>query len=501
MSDTPKPARRLARLARLALLAAAVASALSLAVAARAETRGVWLTTTGPDQIASGLNTDATVAGVRGVGLNTVYVEAWKNGYTQFASPTLKNFIGLDRSPALRNGSRSIVDEATIAAHRRGMASVAWFEYGFAAQFLGGPNAPSNPLAREAERRGWLLQDAAGNYATSSQQFAWMNPAVPEARKLLVGLAVDAVRAHDLDGVQFDDRLSWPAAFGYDATTAALYRGETGRDLPASPSDAAFSAWRRSKVSLFVTELNDALRAERATVVRSVSPSVDGFSQSAYNADWPAWARRGDFDEFAVQAYRTTFDSFAQTLPNQVSAIGGRAGDLVVGLRVNGSGADTPIGDVVRMIDLVRATDGRDGDDLGGFSLFYGKGVLANADALSEAIGAFESRTDLPPDWRPAPVVGSRDGSSFAFDVGAPGAFRLAVEQNGRWRTLDRLSLDAGPYRLALPGVTAAELLVDRAVAPAPAAVPEPAVLAAAVPAWLLLRRRGASRPPRPVAV
>jgi uncharacterized lipoprotein YddW (UPF0748 family) len=36
---------------------------------------------------------------LREIGLNTVYVETWKNGYTQFPSETLERVIGLDRRP------------------------------------------------------------------------------------------------------------------------------------------------------------------------------------------------------------------------------------------------------------------------------------------------------------------------------------------------------------------------------------------------------------------
>ena len=67
----------------------------------RAEVRGTWLTTTGNDAIATPEKTAASMRALRAVGLNTVYVEVWKNGYTQFPSEVLRKTIGVDRHPAL----------------------------------------------------------------------------------------------------------------------------------------------------------------------------------------------------------------------------------------------------------------------------------------------------------------------------------------------------------------------------------------------------------------
>jgi uncharacterized lipoprotein YddW (UPF0748 family) len=46
------------------------------------EVRGTWLTTTANDAIATPARTAATMRRLREIGINTVYVEVWKNGYT-----------------------------------------------------------------------------------------------------------------------------------------------------------------------------------------------------------------------------------------------------------------------------------------------------------------------------------------------------------------------------------------------------------------------------------
>ena len=281
----------------------------AVASAAPAEVRATWLTTTGPDHIRSGFNTEATLGGLRDIGLNTVYTETWKNGYTNFPSQTLVDVAGgPDRSPFL--GSRDLVQETLIHAHRNQMVNIGWFEYGFSAQFLGSGGTPSTPIARHARDNGWLLEDQQGNYSNSSNGFAWMNPALPEARQFLIDLTLESIDRYDLDGIQFDDRLSWPKEFGWDDTTAGIYLQETGRQLPSSVNDSRFRVWRQDKVMQFAEELTAAIEAARPGFHVSVSPSITSFSDVEFNAAWPDWQDAGLFDEYAPQVYRDSLSAF-----------------------------------------------------------------------------------------------------------------------------------------------------------------------------------------------
>ncbi len=192
--------------------------------AATPEVRGTWLTTTGPDHIRTGTNTEAVMTDLRQVGLNTVYTETWKNGYTNFPSQTLKEIIGTtDRNPTIGT-SRDLVQETLIQAHRRGMAYYGWFEYGAMSQYIGDGGNPNNPLSSYMKSRGWLLQNQSGEYADGTNGgFAFMNVAVPEVRQFIINMTLEAVNRYDLDGIQFDDHMAWPVNFGFDATTINLY--------------------------------------------------------------------------------------------------------------------------------------------------------------------------------------------------------------------------------------------------------------------------------------
>ena len=66
--------------------AIAFSLAASIVHAAPPELRGTWVTTTANDAIATPAKTEATMERLADIGLNTVYVECWKNGYTEFPS-------------------------------------------------------------------------------------------------------------------------------------------------------------------------------------------------------------------------------------------------------------------------------------------------------------------------------------------------------------------------------------------------------------------------------
>ena len=424
------------------------------------EVRGTWLTTTGPDHISSGLNTESIIGTLRNTGLNTLYSESWKNGYTQFASPTLDQLIGRDRSPSL--GSRDILTETSIQAHRRGMVNLAWFEYGFSPQFIGNGGTPSNPMAIAAQSRGWLLQDQSGNFANASNGFAWMNPALPAVREFLIDLTLDAVRSQDIDGIQFDDRLAWPREFGWDDTTSVIYNFETGRNLPTNVNDAHFRAWRQSKVTQFAAELYTAVKAERPDILVSVSPSVAGFSDVNFNAPWGDWVDQGLFDEFVPQVYRGDLSSFRATLPSNVQPFvdAGREDDLVVGLRYNGSGSNTPTNVLLQQIvDVALAEDG----DLAGHSLWYSSETVNNAGTLENFYANQRDHPKFDPDWRTPPVVALSSGAgAWTVQVEDAELYRVVAEVFGRWIEVESAWFDAGSHSLTVPNATEVELLFDR---------------------------------------
>ncbi len=363
------------------------------------EVRGTWLTTTANDAIATPEKTRATMRRLKDIGLNTVYVEVWKNGYTQFPSQVLKREIGLDRRPALmpqdpadkpeaiaREG-RDLLKETLTEARANGLVYIAWFEYGFMAAH----KSTDNHLRRM--KKEWLSLDKDGN-EVAPNGFVWMNPLHPEARKFLLDLVLEAVNTYELDGIQLDDRIVWPyITMGYDPYTKKIYAQEhAGKEPPLDHTDPEWVRWRADKVNEYARLFVEEVRRAKPGLIVSLSPAVYPWCYEHYCLEWPKWAawkpgntegakaaRPGGgagvwWDEFIPQCYRMNYPAFEQTWRDQVKWMkqdgGGRVGDMLAGIRVVGDGPDATWEDVRKSIELVRATGG------GGHVLWFSRGVL-----------------------------------------------------------------------------------------------------------------------------
>src|SRR5688572_29611678 len=437
-----------------------------------AEVRGTWVTTTGLTSPHSTIVNPAATATnfnrLRNIGLNSVYVDVWRNGYTYYQSPTLQQAIGVSMFPGV--GTRDVLQETLIQSHRNGMAQIGWFQYGFAAKF-GTPGTGSQELAKYMNDRGWLLRDAAGSVTNASNSFSWMNPAVPQVRQFVIGIVTDAVKRYDLDGVQFDDRLAWPIQFGYDTATRDIYRNETGREVPSNFNDAHFKQWRAQKVTSFAQEMTAAVKAIRPNAIVSSAPSVYPFSYDSYYVDWPAWKNLGMFDEFVPQVYRNSAQSFADswdgvgsvTTGGQVQFMNGRREDFRAGISVNrGDGTPNAWGDVAQSIDVVRATSG-----VGGHVLWYSEGILNTYPSQAAAYydvpnNGHAPRGDQPVDWRPAPIEATPNGpGQWTVNIPAKNRYRMIARGGGAWSQMISTVFPAGMVNL-IATADEVELLIDR---------------------------------------
>jgi uncharacterized lipoprotein YddW (UPF0748 family) len=364
-----------------ALFLSVAGLATSVASAAPPEVRGTWVTTTANDAIATPAKTAATMKKLRDIGLNTVYVECWKNGYTEFPSEALNKAIGVSHKLNLPNAdpNRDLLKETLDAAHENGLVYIAWFEYGFMAAH----RSTHNELRA---RKDWLSLDQQGN-EVAKNGFVWLNPLHPDAQQLLIDVVVEAVKKYDVDGVQIDDRIVWPGLeMGYDAYTKQVYAAEHGgKEPPKDIMDPEWMTWRAGKVNEFSKRFVKEVRTANPKVMISLSPAPYPWCYDHYLCDWPTWAKwdaRGGqtWDEYLPQVYRMNYQSFETTWRDQLQWIGGRKQDLVAGIRVVGDGPDLPWEDLKKSIELTRATGS------GGHCLWFSRGVL---DVYPEQLKAF----------------------------------------------------------------------------------------------------------------
>ena len=364
----------------------ALAAAAPVAQAAE-EVVGTWVTTTANSLLATPESIEEGFARLKDVGVNTVYVETWKNGYTQFPSATLQAAIGVDRKPDLLPANnakltapRDLLAEVVAAARKHDLRVIAWFEYGFMAAH----KDTDNHLRRMKAH--WLTQTKDGKLVSDQNPFVWMNPMHPEAQDLLMGVVLDAVKHYDIDGVQLDDRIAWPVTMGYDDYTVAAYKKEhDGQSPPQNERDPAWVAWRAAQVDKFAARFHQELKAAKPDLLVSISPAVYPWSLENYACDWPKWMARGLMDEYVPQVYRLTYDRFAEDWLRQVALAkeAGRPETLVAGLRLNGEGPDTPWDTYRQMVDLTRTTG------TGGHAHWFSRGVL---EAYPQQLEAYYDR-------------------------------------------------------------------------------------------------------------
>jgi uncharacterized lipoprotein YddW (UPF0748 family) len=424
------------------------------------EVRATWLTTTSNEAISSPTNTASSMRNLRNMGLNTVYSEVWKNGYTEFPSTVMQNAIGVSMkinpspSGALQ---RDLLEETMIQAHRNGLIYVAWFEYGLMAAWQG----TFNELRAKAD---WLSADINGN-VVASNGFVWMNPIHPEVQNLLIGIVKEAVQKYDLDGIQLDDRIAWPDInFGYDAYTRSVYAAENGGQQPPSdPNNAAWKAWRQAKVEAFSKRFVQEIRAAGGpNLLISLAPASHPFALTNYLVDWPAWSKWSGiptWDEYVPQVYRMTLTDFQRDWPTQVTAIGSRRNNLVAGIRLVGTGNNLPANDVALHPPYIRSTN------VGGHSWWFSRGVTdvfptqINGTYNAGVIGQ-SPHPRFGYRWRSFPIELNRMNGVWTGRV-PTGRYRVIARSGASWRTV-QTSNYSGRVNISVPNADAVELLISR---------------------------------------
>jgi uncharacterized lipoprotein YddW (UPF0748 family) len=453
-----------APIVRLALMFVALACA--IARAAPAEVRGTWITTTANDAISSPEKTAQTMRRLREIGLNTVYVECWKNGFTEYPSATMQKLIGV---PMRVNGKdaiqRDLLSEAVIEAHRNQLLCVAWLEYGFMAAF----RDSQHEFRAFARERGWLSLSADGAEVGKINPFVWLNPFHPDVQQFLIDISLEAVTQYDVDGIQLDDRIALPVDMGYDPFTRALYKTETGRDVPDDHQDPHWMQWRADKISAYSLRYVTALREAKPELIISVSPAPYPWSFENYLCDWMKWTKwcycgGKRWDEYVPQCYRMTGDATVQSIREQIEQIGDAKIDLVAGIRVVGDGPDMPWEGLVQSIEYTRE------QQIGGHVLWFSRGVLeVYPDQLQSfydvAKQGHASNPFKPGNWRFAPAVAERqtDGT-WRVDVPEGNCYRVIARKKDEhtWQVIETRSFERGGQTLGAIEAEAVELLVDR---------------------------------------
>ena len=273
------------------------------------ELRGVWLTNIDSNVLFSQRNLRDAIANLDYLNFNTLYPTVWNWGYTLYPSSVAETFTGKAIDPTEGLEGRDVLQEIITQGHKRGMAVIPWFEFGFMAP------ADSELAQRHPD---WLTKRQDGStiwWEGKQHQRVWLNPLRPEVQKFITALIVEIVDNYDVDGIQLDDHFGFPSDFGYDEFTVKLYQQEhEGKSPPADSKDREWIQWRADKITAYVEQLFQAIKETKSQAIVSVSPNPYQFSLKSFLLDWQKWQQKGLIEELIIQVYRHEQNSFIREL-------------------------------------------------------------------------------------------------------------------------------------------------------------------------------------------
>ena len=345
----PLPRAALRRSAALALgTALAWPGTVALAQGAPPRLRlGVWLTNSPSPLYYDAGRIDQAVAELAAAGFNTLYPNVWSRGTTFHRS----RWAPLEPTLAERAPNLDPICRLSQQAHRRGLQVIPWFEYGLM--------EPAT-AAVVREHPDWLLRhrDGSAEMTLHDRPMVWLNPAHPAVRERFLGLIREIVQRCDVDGIQLDDHFAWPVELGYDDTSRALYRSQTGQEPPADHTDRAWMKWRRQQLTALLRELRltlDQLGGSRRRLI-SLSPGPFRFAYNQWLQDWKLWAIPRLIDELVVQNYAYSLAGFAKDLdqPALVEALSWGI-PVEIGVLAGFGGRTTTMADLAPRVQLAAA--------------------------------------------------------------------------------------------------------------------------------------------------
>jgi uncharacterized lipoprotein YddW (UPF0748 family) len=343
----------------------------------RPEIRGVWMTNNDFDILRDRAKVENAVTQLRQMNFNTVYPVVWNSGYAMYPSAVAQK---AEIQPFVYKGTdgHDIIADLTNQAHRQGLLVIPWFEFGFMAP-------PTSELAINHPE--WLTRkrDGGDTSISAGGEVVWLNPFHPEVQEFISSLVLEIVTQYDVDGIQFDDHMSLPYEFGYDPYTIALYTQETGNPPPNNPQDQLWMRWRADKITTFMLQLNQEVKAKKPRAIFSVSPNYYDFAYKFHLQDWLTWLRLNIVDELIVQVYNPNLQSFTNTIsrPEMQEALQ----NIPTGVGIMAGLRNSPVS-IQQIQSQVRAVQQR---GLGAVFFYYESLWDSGAESASERQSAFQA--------------------------------------------------------------------------------------------------------------
>ncbi|MEC4813264.1 MAG: family 10 glycosylhydrolase [Scytonema sp. PMC 1069.18] len=339
------------------------------------EIRGVWLSNVSSGVLFVPWGINRALNQLSAYNFNTVYPVVWNRGYTFYKSEIAQRETGFDTQPLLnllRGGNDVLATIAQLSA-RKNLRVIPWFEYGFMLP-------PNSILARV--HPDWLTTQSSGVNWTEettvdletghshskpiTRKEVWLNPFHPLVQNFIKGLILEVVTKYNVDGIQLDDHFGIPVRLGYDSFTVQLYQQEhNGKKPPIDPFNPEWMRWRADKLTNFIQDIVQSVKAVNPNAQLSLSPNSQAFSYKHYLQDWENWVNKGLVDELILQVYRNDKKSFLDELKQ--TAIQNVRRKIPVSVGILTGTLTNPV-DIQRVREQVRLVREQSFD---GFSFFY----------------------------------------------------------------------------------------------------------------------------------
>ncbi len=332
------------------------------------ELRGVWLTNVASPVLFMPWRVNRALHQLSELNFNTVYPVVWNRGHTFYPSAVAERVMGRAQDQVLEivRMGQDVLAEIVKQGHEQKLRVIPWFEYGFM-------TPPHSELARR--HPDWLTirrdrtktfkevpdeQDGLKEAPKFIRQGlfnkqVWLNPLHPEVQKFILNLIVEVVSQYDVAGVQLDDHFGLPVELGYDPFTVKLYQKEhQGKRPPDNPWDSEWMRWRADKITDFMAQIFEAVKAVKPNAIVSLSPSPQGFAYRAYLQDWQTWVQQGLVEELILQVYQDDLNSFVTELSHPAIQMARRQIPVGVGILAGTWSRPINIAQIQRQVKAVR---------------------------------------------------------------------------------------------------------------------------------------------------
>jgi len=326
----------------------AIATAQVNPFASQGEIRGVWLTNIDSDAMYSPISTKLAVNRLARLNFNTIYPTVWQGGYTLYPSPVAQQVFGTSLDPHPELQGRDVLQEIVKEGHKKGLAVIPWFEFGFMAP-AGSELAKQHPEWLTTKRDGSTIK------MEGQEPRVWLNPFHPEVQQFILDLVTEIVANYDIDGIQFDDHFGLPSEFGYDDYTVGLYEKELPGLTPSDdPKETFWVRWRADKINEFMERLFYAVKAIKQDCIISLSPNPFHFALPAYLQDWFTWERKGLIEEIILQVYRPDLDRFIAELERTEVELAKNHIPVAIGILSGLKNRSVPIETIQEQVEATR---------------------------------------------------------------------------------------------------------------------------------------------------